>query len=100
MAKGGARVGAGRKPGGQNRKSADIAIKAAQAGTTPLEFMLAIMRNGPPADADALTIVKYQALQFEAARAAAPFVHPRLAAIEHSGEGGGPIKAEVAVRFV
>ena len=33
----------------------------------------------------------------EAARDAAPYVHPRLASIQHAGEGGGPVQHTVSV---
>ena len=29
------------------------------------------------------------------AKAAAPYVHPKLAAIEHTGDGGGPVRISV-----
>jgi len=32
--------------------------------------------------------------RLEAAKAAAPYIHPRLASIEHSGPNGGPIETE------
>ena len=35
----------------------------------------------------------------EAAKAAAPYMHPRLAAIEHTGEGGGAIRHSIRVKF-
>lgn len=87
MAKGGARPGAGRKKGGQNAKTAAIAHAAASKGITPLEYMLDILRQEPPPDADAVTALSYQAMRFEAAKAAAPYVHPRLAAHEVKGTG-------------
>jgi hypothetical protein len=31
-------------------------------------------------------------MRFEAAKAAAPYVHPKLATIQHSGKDGGPIE--------
>jgi hypothetical protein len=37
-------------------------------------------------------------MRFEAAKAAAPYVHPKLAAIEHSGPEGAPLTVEI-VRF-
>jgi hypothetical protein len=33
--------------------------------------------------------------RFEAAKAAAPYIHPRLAAIEHTGKGGGPVQVNI-----
>lgn len=41
---------------------------------------------------DPKVAVAREALAFEAAKAAAPYMHPRLAAIEHSGPNGGPIE--------
>lgn len=38
-------------------------------------------------DVDAVLMVR-----LDAAKSAAPYIHPRLAAIEHKGEGGGPIE--------
>jgi hypothetical protein len=46
MAKlGGKRPGAGRKPGSANRKTREIADAAAEAGITPLEWMLSVIRD-------------------------------------------------------
>ena len=46
MAKqGGAREGAGRKPGSPNRKTAEVLAAALEEGVTPVEYMLAIMRD-------------------------------------------------------
>lgn len=99
MARGGARKGAGRKRGSASKKTAEIANRAAQAGITPLEFMLNLLREEPPADADAVTRVRYATLRFEAAKAAAPYVHPRLNAVEHSGPGGSAIPHSIKVVF-
>ena len=64
----------GRPKGARNRRSL-ANIEAAQAGgLLPLDFMLALMRDEtqPPER------------RLEAARAAAPYVHPRLATAECS----------------
>jgi hypothetical protein len=74
MARGGSRPGAGRKPGSANKRTREIADRAAEEGLTPLEFLLNIMRTS----ADA-------AKAFEAAKAAAPYCHPRLSNIEANG---------------
>jgi hypothetical protein len=47
-----------------------------ETGITPLEFMLAILRNEANSDA----------VRMEAAKAAAPYVHARLAHIETKAE--------------
>lgn len=82
MARGGPREGAGRKPGTPNRASAEreAAIKA--SGLTPLDYMLNVLRDDmQPAER-----------RDEMAKAAAPYVHPKLASIEQSGKDGGPVQ--------
>lgn len=71
-------------------------------GITPLEFMLRVMREEP-----AFGLMEnpqaYQRaceMRFEAAKAAAPYIHPRLAAIEHTGRDGGDIEHSLTVTFV
>jgi hypothetical protein len=59
-------------------------------GVSPLEYMLALMRQ-PSDHEDPKVQVAREAMRFEAAKAAAPYVHPRLAAVEHTGANGGPI---------
>lgn len=96
--RGGKRTGSGRKTGSKNAKTAEIAQKAMEAGLTPLEYMLDLLRKEAPADADALVKASYASLRFEAAKAAAPYCHPRLNAIQHQGHDGGPLTVEI-VRF-
>jgi len=72
MSRGGKRDGAGRKPGSPNTKSRLIADRAASEGITPLEYMLSVMRS-EEAEIE---------VRFEAAKAAAPYIHPRLSAVE------------------
>lgn len=80
--KGGARPGAGRKPGTPNRKTSETVKAVEESGITPLEFMLAVMRDGANEPRDRLS----------AAVSAAPYVHAKLANIELSGPDGGEIK--------
>ena len=94
--KGGKRQGAGRKPGSKTRKTADIALKAAEAGITPLEYLLEIMREPIPNGTDALAKAQIKINRMDAAKAAAPYVHPRLTAIAHSGPDGGSIHITVS----
>lgn len=72
MARGGARAGAGRPKGAASVKTREIADRASAAGITPLEFMLGALRdeNQP------------FAVRFDAAKSAAPFVHPKLSSVE------------------
>ena len=71
MSHGGARPGAGRKPGTINRFSKDLLDKAAQSGQLPVDYMLGVMRD------ESLDT----RLRIDAAKAAAPYVHQRLSAI-------------------
>jgi hypothetical protein len=92
--RGGKRAGAGRKAGSANKLTRKIADKALAQGISPLEYMLKLLRVEPPADADAARKAEIEAMRFEAAKAAAPYVHPKLQAIEHKGPNDGPIKVE------
>jgi len=72
MAHGGKRPGAGRKPKGEGEKTRETAIKLLAEGTTPLDYMVGVMRGTETFDET----------KFEAAKAAAPYMHARLAAVE------------------
>ncbi|VTU34188.1 hypothetical protein [Variovorax sp. RA8] len=95
--RGGARKNAGRKAGAATKRTREIADKAAEEGLTPLEVMLQTMRAlvgrfdnlRAAAVSDAERDLVPLDLMIEAsgiAKDAAPYIHPRLAAIEHSGE--------------
>jgi len=71
----------GRKKGSQNKATLRREKEIAKGGDTPLEYMLKVMRN-PKAKPER---------RDEAAKAAAPYVHPKLAAVQHTGRNGGPI---------
>lgn len=72
--RGGKREGAGRKAGGANKKTQEIAAKAMEEGITPLEVMLTTMRDAWAAgDKDLARAV---------AKDAAPYCHARLANIQ------------------
>ena len=75
----------GRKKGVPNKKNA-ATVKAIEAsGLTPLDYMLGVLRDGT-ADTEQ---------RFEAAKAAAPYVHPRLATIEHQGDPNKPLRMDM-----
>lgn len=88
--RGGPREGAGRKRGARNKASAAREAAVAASGLTPLEFLLSLMRDEtqPPA------------VRLDAAKSAAPFVHPRYAAIEHRGEAHDQPQQQLKVRVV
>lgn len=95
--RGGLRPGAGRKKGTRGKATLvreRITAEALEAGVTPLEYMLQLMRAPIPEEAPPTVRASMATLRFEAAKAAAPYVHPRLAAIEHSGPNGGAIPVE------
>ncbi len=76
MPRGGKRPGAGRPPGAATRRTREIADRAAEEGVTPLEHMLAVMldESAEPSRRD------------DMAKAAAPYIHPRLQAIDYKAE--------------
>ena len=83
MARGGKRVGAGRKPGSTTKKTREIAERAVQSGMTPLDFMLMMLRGdkisqgkGKAAYQPTIEDRKWAAAQ------SAAYVHPRLSSVE------------------
>jgi hypothetical protein len=88
MAYGGARPGAGHPKGSATKRTREIADRAVETGLmTPLEALLAAMQSAIEAgDWDKVT---------ERAAKAAPYVHPRLASVEHGGPDNGPMQAAV-----
>ena len=74
--RGGKRAGAGRRKGSRNKATAARQAAISASGETPLDYMIRVMRDdSAPAER-----------RDEMAKAAAPYIHPRLAAIEHSVE--------------
>jgi hypothetical protein len=98
MPRGGKRPGAGRKPGRLNNRTIarkQLALTAAGQGVTPLETMLRRMRyyiklaereleKGDNADRGMIDSALKAA--HESAKDAAPYLHPRLSAVEHKDE--------------
>lgn len=125
MPRGGKRDNAGRKKGALTQRTRAIAEKASAQGKTPLEVMLDNMRHFQQVALDAEAVIEnltaeqisdrdmnpeeqfklllsqvkkaagLRQMAHECARDAAPFVHPRLQSIAHTGEDGGP----VAIQF-
>lgn len=71
-ARGGFRPGSGRKKGGFNKRSKESIALAKSLGLDPIAFLLAVMadENQPMKD------------RIDCAKAVAPYVAPRLAAVE------------------
>lgn len=72
MAHGGKRPGAGRKPGVPNKVTAERQAEIAASGKTPLDYLLDVMRDENREASERL----------DAAKAAAPYVHPKLSSVE------------------
>jgi uncharacterized protein with PhoU and TrkA domain len=81
MAHGGRRQGAGRKAGTATTRTREIANAVAE-GLTPLEYLTSVYRD-PGADENK---------RIDAAKAAAPYVHAKLSAVELTGKDGGAVE--------
>lgn len=90
MARGGKRPGAGRKPSALTQKTREIAEQAIEGGITPLDYLLSVMRN------EGLDMKE----RVDAAKAAAPFVHPRLNAVDHKSSDGSMSQKPTVVELV
>jgi hypothetical protein len=100
MPRGGRRVGAGRKPGSKLTKSQLIAAEAREAGISPLEVLLTAMRElWRRAHATGQMDATLAAQACAIAKDCAPYVHPRLASIEHAGSGTTPPSGPVSVNI-
>lgn len=75
----------GRKKGVPNKANAAKAAEIAATGETPMEYMIRVMRDRS-VDHDR---------RDKMAIAAAPYVHPKLANIEHAGKDGGPVQVQI-----
>jgi hypothetical protein len=107
--KGGARAGAGRKTGSLTKRTRQIAEAVAIQGITPLEVMMKVMHQlyeeaGNVSEQDlgnkesaSEARIKLLNMAATVGRHAAPYVHPRLSAIEHTGKDGAPLQSGVLV---
>ena len=90
MPRGGARIGSGRKTGTSDKALGKIrperVLNATGTGPdkTPLAYMLAVMNNSN----------EKSSIRLQAAMAAAPYVHPRLASIEVKAENNTTLQIE------
>ena len=74
--------GRGRPPGSPNKAPRERAERIAEDGQTPLDYMIAVMRD----------ITQPAERRDDMAKAAAPYVHSRLSSAE--------VKKETTVRYV
>lgn len=83
---GGARPGAGRKPGSAAKIDNELRQRALKGGTeTPLEYMLRVMCD----------VTADISRRDHMAISAAPYLHAKLANVQHTGEGGGNIVVQL-----
>jgi hypothetical protein len=85
QAHGGKRPNAGRKAGTGNKSNEIARRKAAETGETPLEYMLRVMRDSGVEDDR----------RDDMAKAAASYVHSKLASTTLTGADGGNLVVEV-----
>ena len=96
MARGGKRVGAGRKAGttdrGMRKFKVGEVMDAIGSGpeATPLAFLMSVIHLPPDAD------VKLSD-RIQCAIAAAPYVHPRLSSIEMKGDKENPLQIQTDI---
>lgn len=74
--------GAGRPKGSKTKRVAERALRAAREGMTPVEYLLQVMNESIPSNATPEVKAHMTANKLDAAKAAAPYVHPRLQAIQ------------------
>lgn len=80
---GGKREGSGRKLGSASLRTREIADRAIKEGMSPLEVLLKLMRKALDAGDDIVAM--------DAAKAAAPYIHPRLNAIDIGNKDDKPL---------
>lgn len=98
---GGHRLGAGRKKGTVNRVSREMREKVIRRGT-PLDIMMdtvhAFLAAAQQQTGDKRLLLLQQAAAI--AKDAAPYIHPKLSAVEQTGPDGGPVQHAVSLRVV
>lgn len=78
MAQGGKREGAGRPKGARNKKTVAQTAAVRESGLTPLDYLLSVMRD--------ISLPRED--RVDAAHKAAPYVHAKLASVDHKSTDG------------
>jgi hypothetical protein len=78
----------GRKAGTPNKATSAKAAAIVASGMTPLDYMLSVIRDE----------TRDPAMRLDAAKAAAPYVHPRLASVEVGNRDDKPLEISVEER--
>jgi hypothetical protein len=83
----------GRKKGSVNKRPKELLEKIEASGMTPLEYLLSVMRAPVPIELQGITdpedvsddivraLSSWHAQRVDAAKAAAPYIHPKLNAV-------------------
>lgn len=79
--RGGKRSNAGRKKGSKGKRTEEQIVKAQAGGEMPLDHMLKVMRTPELTKAGKETALS-KARRYQAAKDAAPYLHPKLSSIE------------------
>lgn len=82
MPAGGARAGAGRPKGRRTMTTLKREKEIRDSGLAPLDYLLKVLRDEK----------EESPRRLEAAKAAAPYVHPRLNAVTHKGDDEQPVR--------
>lgn len=90
MALGGKRPGAGRPKGSRNKRTIKQAKAAQESGLTPLEYMLAVLRDE----------TQDQSVRLDAANKAAPYIHAKLASVDHKSSDGSMSEKPTVIKLV
>jgi hypothetical protein len=80
----------GRKKGTPNKKTKELQYRIETSGLTPLDYLLRVMRDPEAGEHERL----------DAAKSAAPYVHPRLSTIEHGSKDGNPAGVGGQIKIV
>lgn len=80
----------GRQKGTPNKTNAEREASIAASGLTPLDYLLQVMRTETAAEN----------IRIDAAKAAAPYVHPKLANIQLAGDKDNPLRHQVGVSWM
>jgi hypothetical protein len=103
MARGGKRVGAGRKRNSPNKATQERQAKIAAEGMTPLDLMIANMRwayEQARNESDPAVALRLRTFAQSCASDAGPYVHPKLATLTHKGDADAPMHNTIEVCFV
>ena len=109
MRHGGKRPGAGRKRGVPNKVTSTLRERLLASGPSPLEVLVELYRSAEPtrepgehAIIYAMRYKQWAHDRLEAAKAAAPFFHPKLQSIEITGIDGEGVHSNhtVQIEFV